>query len=65
MQRDETVLAVGRTVATLVSQQKLMSRKVGRRRIIPVIALEAFVRRDPVDSTRSKSAVEAESRSKE
>jgi excisionase family DNA binding protein len=33
-----------RTVATLVSRRELPSRKVGRRRIIPVAALEAFVR---------------------
>jgi excisionase family DNA binding protein len=33
-----------RTVATLVSRRQLASRKVGRRRIIPVEALEAFVR---------------------
>ena len=70
MQRDETVLAVGiveaarrlglstRTVATLVARHQLASRKVGRRRIIPVIALEAFVRRDPPDSTRSQGFVE-------
>ena len=55
MQRDETVLAVGlaeaarrlglspRTVATLVLRREIPSRKVGRRRIIPVLALEAFV----------------------
>jgi len=36
-----------RTVATLVSRQELASRKVGRRRIIPVAALEAFVRDRP------------------
>ena len=58
MHRDETVLAVGmaeaarrlglstRTVATLVGRCELPSRKVGRRRIIPVAALEAFVRQD-------------------
>lgn len=58
MHRDETVLAVGmaeaarrlglspRTVATLVSRRQLASRKVGRRRIIPVLALEAFMRSD-------------------
>jgi excisionase family DNA binding protein len=58
MQPDETVLAVGiveaarrlglsaRTVATLVLRRELPSRKVGRRRIIPVMALEAFVRSD-------------------
>jgi excisionase family DNA binding protein len=36
-----------RTVATLVSRRELASRKVGRRRIIPVAALEAFVRGSP------------------
>ena len=58
MQHDETVLAVGmteaarrlglsaRTVATLVLRRELPSRRVGRRRIIPVVALEAFVRSD-------------------
>jgi excisionase family DNA binding protein len=58
MQGDETVLAVGiteaarrlglspRTVATLLSRQELPSRKVGRRRIIPVQALEAFLRNE-------------------
>ena len=35
-----------RTVATLVSRHELSSQKVGRRRIIPVAALEAFVQRD-------------------
>jgi len=63
MHRDETILAVGigeaarrlglstRTVASLVLRRELPSRKVGRRRIIPVVALEAFLRRDPNDST--------------
>jgi excisionase family DNA binding protein len=58
MHPDETVLAVGlaeaarrlglspRTVATLVLRRELPSRKVGRRRIIPVLALEAFVRNE-------------------
>jgi len=58
MHRDETIMAVGlveaarrlgvsaRTVATLVSRNQLSSRKVGRRRIIPVVALEAFVEGD-------------------
>jgi excisionase family DNA binding protein len=35
-----------RTVATLVLRRELPSRKVGRRRIIPVLALEAFVSSD-------------------
>ena len=58
MQRDETVLAIGiaeaarrlglspRTIATLISRRELPSRKIGRRRIIPVYALEAFLRKD-------------------
>ena len=58
MRSDETVVAVGmgeaarrlglsaRTVATLVVIGELPSRKVGRRRIIPVAALEAFVRNE-------------------
>ena len=57
MQTDQ-ILAVGiaeaarrlglsaRTVATLVQRRELPSRKVGRRRIIPVVALESFVRTD-------------------
>lgn len=76
MRRDETVLAVGmaeaarrlglspRTVATLVSRRQLGSRKVGRRRIIPVTALEAFVRHDSLDSS-SKNFSEKEIGSKE
>jgi excisionase family DNA binding protein len=36
-----------RTVATLVARRELRSRKVGRRRIIPVAALESFIRGDP------------------
>jgi len=57
MQMNETVLAVGvaeaarrlgispRTVATLIARCELPSRKVGRRRIIPISALEAFVQK--------------------
>lgn len=58
MQPENPVLAVGvmeaarrlglsqRTVATLIARRELPSRKVGRRRIIPVAALEQFLRRD-------------------
>jgi excisionase family DNA binding protein len=58
MQNNEAIVAVGmaeaarrlglsaRTVATLVLRRELPSRKVGRRRIIPVAALEVFVRGD-------------------
>jgi len=71
MQHDETVLAVGmteaarrlglsaRTVATLVLRRELPSRRVGRRRIIPVVALEAFVRSDHgTGRARSTKAVQ-------
>jgi len=55
MTRDESILAVGiaeaarrlglsvRTVATLVARGELFSRKVGRRRLVPVEALETFI----------------------
>ena len=58
MQRDETQLAIGmaeaarrlglsvRTVATLIARRELPSRRVGRRRIVPVAALDAFMERD-------------------
>lgn len=58
MQRDETVLAVGiaeagrrlgvsaRTIATLIARRQLQSRKVGRRRIIAISALEALLNKD-------------------
>jgi excisionase family DNA binding protein len=67
MHREETVLAVGmdeaarrlglsrRTVATLVSERQLVSRKVGRRRIIPVLALEAFLREEGTDTRSGRS----------
>ncbi len=57
MHADATVLAVGiaeaarrlgvspRTVAKLVSNQELPSRKIGRRRVIPVEELESFLRK--------------------
>lgn len=35
-----------RTVAALIATGELASRRIGRRRIIPVKALEAFLRRD-------------------
>jgi excisionase family DNA binding protein len=54
----EDVLAVGvaeaarrlsvcpRTISNLLAAKELTSRKVGRRRLIPVSALEAFLRTD-------------------
>lgn len=68
MQGDESVIAVGvteaarrlglsaRTVATLVSRRELPSRKVGRRRLIPVKALEAFLGADHPTKTRKRTA---------
>ncbi len=35
-----------RTIATLIARGELVSRKIGRRRVIPVEALEKFLRRD-------------------
>jgi excisionase family DNA binding protein len=35
-----------RTVATLVAEKKLLSRRIGRRRVILVHALEKFLQRD-------------------
>jgi excisionase family DNA binding protein len=34
-----------RTVASLISENRIPSYKIGRRRIVPVAALEAFVNR--------------------
>lgn len=41
-----------RTVASLVSRKELPSRKIGRRRVICVVDLERFLRRD--HDTREK-----------
>jgi len=38
-----------RTVATLIARKELPSLNIGRRRIIPVTALDEFVRRGIVD----------------
>jgi excisionase family DNA binding protein len=67
MQEDEKVLAVGiveaarrlgisaRTVATLIATGELASRKIGRRRIIPVQALQSFLRNEAnSDSAKSQ-----------
>jgi len=71
MHQAETVIAVGvaeaarrlglsaRTVATLIARRELHSRKVGRRRIIPIAALEAFIKCDhPTSLGRDKFAEE-------
>jgi excisionase family DNA binding protein len=41
-----------RTVATLVARNELRSRKVGRRRVIPVAALERFLTIDHLTGKR-------------
>jgi excisionase family DNA binding protein len=55
---ESNVLAVGiaeaarrlsvcaRTITNLIATKELPSRKIGRRRVIPVAALESFLRRD-------------------
>jgi excisionase family DNA binding protein len=71
MHRDEQILAVGiaeaarrlglspRTVAALIARRELPSKKIGRRRIIALNALEAFVDRQPFTPavTRVKKTV--------
>ena len=44
-----------RTVAALVSSGEVHSRKVGRRRIVPVVALEAFLRSHATSSRQSQN----------
>jgi excisionase family DNA binding protein len=42
-----------RTVATLVARKKLSSRRIGRRRVILIRALEKFLQEDhPTSSSR-------------
>jgi excisionase family DNA binding protein len=46
---DEAARLLGvspRTVASLARANRLISRRIGRRRVIPVSALDAFLRRD-------------------
>ena len=43
-----------RTVATLVARKELPSRKIGRRRVIPIRALEEFLRRDHETTPKAK-----------
>ena len=35
-----------RTITNLIATKELPSRKIGRRRVIPMAALESFLRRD-------------------
>lgn len=65
MNRDETILAVGmveagrrlglstRTIATLILSGELKSKKIGRRRLIPVRALEEFLTNDHQTEVRN------------
>jgi excisionase family DNA binding protein len=65
MQGTETVMAVGvaeaarrlgvspRTVATPLATGELSSRRIGRRRVIPVRALERFLNQDHAEITES------------
>ena len=48
-----------RTVATLVSRRELSSRRVGRRRIIPVSALERFLKQDEPARQQRKETYES------
>jgi excisionase family DNA binding protein len=62
----EAALRLGlsaRTIANLIKRKELPSRKVGRRRIIPVAALEAFVVRDQPTSDGADGAGFTESHS--
>jgi excisionase family DNA binding protein len=43
-----------RTVATLVAQRELMSRRIGRRRVIPLTALEDFLKRDHITNSNKR-----------
>jgi len=45
-----------RTIATLVARKELPSRRIGRRRVIPVSALEEFLQRDHMTGRFSKEA---------
>ena len=53
-----------RTIATLISRKQLASRTVGRRRIIPVESLEAFIGRDP-QATKTTTAKPSDGNQKE
>ena len=41
-----------RTVINLLTNKELISRRIGRRRVIPVAALEGLLRRDSETVTR-------------
>jgi excisionase family DNA binding protein len=67
MQGAETIMAVGlteaarrlgvspRTVATLVARGELYSRRIGRRRVIPVRALEMFLNETHIGRVKSNA----------
>lgn len=68
----EGILAVGiaeaarrlslcpRTITNLIRAKELASRKIGRRRVIPVSALESLLRRDHDVSPIARSSVRKE-----
>ena len=43
-----------RTIENLISRKELVSRRVGRRTLIPVSSLEAFARRDHASPSPTK-----------
>ncbi|HVO60497.1 MAG TPA: helix-turn-helix domain-containing protein [Terriglobales bacterium] len=70
MQTDATVLAVSipeaarrlgvstRTVATLIARKELQSKRIGRRRLVTVDALQQFLRSDHVTTTAGISKLD-------
>jgi excisionase family DNA binding protein len=51
-----------RTVATLIARKELASRRIGRRRVIPVRALEEFLRRDHSTQPREPASETGDAR---
>jgi len=45
-----------RTITYLINSKELASRKIGRRRVIPKAALDAFLRRDHSIPARTKKS---------
>jgi excisionase family DNA binding protein len=48
-----------RTITNLVNAKELPSRKIGRRRLIPVSAIQSFLRHDHATVLRGDPQVEA------
>lgn len=49
-----TMLSVSRTIQNYIQARVLPGRKIGRRTVIPVRALELFVRNDHASPSRSR-----------